>query len=145
MTDAHRPRARGYFEEPDEAALPLIVALGRLVLSAAMLEKALQMELIRVHYERAHASDDPEELLLCQVMSAICGLRVLSLRAGIASPEAAIDQIAVWPGGVASTSDGSTSQVRCRRSGWVRKASTSPRDPPMHVQSSSHSVEKSQE
>lgn len=61
MTDAHRPRARGYFEEPDEAALLLIVALGRLVLGAAVLEKALQVELIRVHYERAHASEDPEE------------------------------------------------------------------------------------
>jgi AAA domain len=68
MTDAHRPRARGYFEEPDEAALPLIVALGRLVLSAAVLEKALQMELIRVHYERAHTSDDPEEYGLGKVL-----------------------------------------------------------------------------
>jgi hypothetical protein len=44
--------------------------------------------------------------------------------------EAAIDQIAVWLGGVAYLSDTSTSRARCRRSGWARKASTSPRDPP---------------
>lgn len=55
MTDEHRPRASGYFEEPDETALPLMVALGRFVLSTAMLEKALQLELVRAHYERAHA------------------------------------------------------------------------------------------
>lgn len=38
------------------------------MLGAAVLEKALQMELIRVHYERAHASDDPEEYGLGKVL-----------------------------------------------------------------------------
>ncbi len=55
------------------------------------------------------------------------------------------DQIAVCPGGVASSTDGSTSRARCRSSGWARKASTSPRDPPMQVQSSSQRVETSHE
>jgi hypothetical protein len=68
MTDADRPRAKGYFEEPDEAALPLIVALGRLVLGAAVLEKALQLEVVRAHYERAHASKDPGEYGLGKVL-----------------------------------------------------------------------------
>jgi hypothetical protein len=54
-----RPRASGWFEPTDETIAPLIVALGRLVLSAAVLEKTLHLELARVHYERAQASGDP--------------------------------------------------------------------------------------
>jgi hypothetical protein len=60
MTGEHRARVSGHFEEPDEAALPLLVALGRLVWGTAVLEKTLQLELARVHYERALASGDPE-------------------------------------------------------------------------------------
>jgi hypothetical protein len=54
-----RPRAYGWFESADERAVPLMVALGKLVLGAALLEKTLHLELARVHYERAQASGDP--------------------------------------------------------------------------------------
>ncbi|MGA2321271.1 MAG: hypothetical protein ABSG95_11105 [Solirubrobacteraceae bacterium] len=58
--DEQRPRARGHFIEPDEVTLPLLIALGHLVLGAAGLEKTLHLELARVHLERAQASGDPE-------------------------------------------------------------------------------------
>jgi hypothetical protein len=57
--EQRRPRATGWFEPVDEAVAPLMIALGRLVWGAAVLEKTLHLELARVHYERAEASGDP--------------------------------------------------------------------------------------
>ena len=54
-------------------------------------------------------------------------------------------QAAVCPGGVASMTEGSTFRAWPRRSGWARKVSTSCSEPPMHLQSSSHRLETSQE
>jgi hypothetical protein len=65
-----RPRATGWFESADETFAPLMVALGRLVWGAAVLEKALHLELARVHYERAHASSDPAAYGLSDILVA---------------------------------------------------------------------------
>jgi hypothetical protein len=70
MNNDQRPQGTGYFEEPTENALPLMVALGQLVLAAAVLEKTLHLELVRLHYERAHASGDPEKYGLEQALVA---------------------------------------------------------------------------
>jgi len=55
------------------------------------------------------------------------------------------DQIAVCPGGVASSSESSTARVRAPTRGSSRNASTSSCGPPRHDQSSSQRVESSHE
>jgi hypothetical protein len=65
-----RPRASGWFEPTDEATAPLMVALGRLVWGAAVLEKTLHLELARVHYEQAQASEDPAGYGLAAILVA---------------------------------------------------------------------------
>ena len=47
-----------------------MVALGRLVWGAALLEKTLHLELVRVHYERAQASGDPASYGLGAILTA---------------------------------------------------------------------------
>lgn len=47
-----RPRASGWFDDPDEKMAPLLVAVGRVVFAVAALERALQLELIRLRYAR---------------------------------------------------------------------------------------------
>jgi hypothetical protein len=46
-----RPRVQGSFVDPDEDGLGLLVAIGRAVVAAAGLEKALQLELARALYD----------------------------------------------------------------------------------------------
>jgi hypothetical protein len=57
-----RPRVTGWFEEPDEAAAPLLRAMGRLVWGAAALEKALMLELARLRAEREARLPAEQEL-----------------------------------------------------------------------------------
>ncbi len=67
--EPQRPRVTGWFEPADETVAPLMVALGRLVWGAALLEKTLHLELARVHYERAEASGDPAGYGLASVLA----------------------------------------------------------------------------
>jgi hypothetical protein len=60
VSDEPRPRTTGYFVEPDERSTPLLIALGHLVWGAAGLEKTLQLELARLHFERAVSAENPE-------------------------------------------------------------------------------------
>jgi hypothetical protein len=68
--EQRRPRASGWFEPADETVAPLMVAFGRLVWGAAVLEKTLHLELARVHYERAEASGDPAGYRLSDILVA---------------------------------------------------------------------------
>jgi hypothetical protein len=47
-----RPRVTGWFVEPDERAVPLLLAIGNVVWAAAGLEKSLLLELTRLRGER---------------------------------------------------------------------------------------------
>lgn len=69
--DGARPRARGSFIACDEPSTSLLIALGHLVVGAAGLEKTLQLELARVHYERANTAADPASYGLEKRLTAV--------------------------------------------------------------------------
>jgi hypothetical protein len=55
-----RPRVTGWFLDPEEISVPLLVAIGRFVFTAAGLETALQLELLRLLWAQlGAATDDP--------------------------------------------------------------------------------------
>jgi hypothetical protein len=55
-----RPRVTASFVEPDEVSTSLLIAIGRAIVAAAGLEKALQVELAGILYERHTVAPNPE-------------------------------------------------------------------------------------
>jgi hypothetical protein len=59
MSQDERLRVQGRFTDPDEAAAPLLMAIGRAVFCVAGLENALQMEVSRLLLAQAVAAGQP--------------------------------------------------------------------------------------
>lgn len=63
-----RPRIHGELVEPDEIAIPLLVAIGRFVFAAGGLEQALQLEAIRLFYTQiAAGAAEPNAVLQAEL------------------------------------------------------------------------------
>lgn len=71
-------RVHGYFVEPDERAVPLLHAIGRVVWAAAALEKVLLLEIARLQYERDGVF--PREVELAKLELARAGRLLKQLR-----------------------------------------------------------------
>lgn len=80
-----RPRVVGSFVEPDESDRPLLLAIGKVVVAVAGLEKAMQLELTRLlceqHIRRTEASASVLERRFSQLNKLSGGELLKQLRA----------------------------------------------------------------
>lgn len=86
-----RPRVTGWFVDPEDIAVPLLVAIGRFVFTAAGLEKALQLELVRLLWVSLGSNTDEPNILFAKETASLqrlsAGALLARLRACTLSTE----------------------------------------------------------